>query len=183
MRYSSKKFESLLAAFGPLYSKKDPAHGIGHIRRVYRKSLSLAKKRKVDRRLIMLGALLHGLVRSDEARAKNVLRGTGTPDHEIRKGIGVAIESQADSVPRTIEGKILHDAHLCEGGGYFIAAKCFATARYMGYPLRGTYEWVRKNVIENKKRRCYLPETRIEYARKIRNLKGIWEELAEILRD
>lgn len=164
----------------PLYFGRDPAHGLGHIERIHSKSLSFAKKYKVDGIALSLGAVLHGLVKRKRTKAERILKNNDINNDLIKKGICIALESQADAIPKSMEGKILHDAHLCEGTDFFIVAKCLATATSNGYPLKETYGWVKKNIIANRKRRCYLPEGKQDYTQKIKITKLVWNELARI---
>lgn len=112
-------FHYFLDILAPLYQPKDPAHGIGHIRRIYAKALVFSKGRKPDMAALSLGAALHGLVAERKPEAQGLLLMGGVPAELLEKAMVVAAESQTDAVPKSIEGKILHDAHLCEGGGPF----------------------------------------------------------------
>lgn len=50
----------------------------------------------------------------------NLLKTQNLPEEKINKIVKVAWEFQKDIKPETIEGKILHDAHLIEGGKTFL---------------------------------------------------------------
>ncbi len=174
-------FNDYVRILEPLYSKKDPAHGLGHIRRLYAKSVLFSKKLKADRRVLGLGAALHGVVDERRPEAEQLLLMASIPAGLLENGVTAALESKADAVPETDEGKILHDAHLCEGGDDFLAVKSLATASFRGYPLTESYAWVSENILKNSKRRCYTKKGKAEYARKLRRLKKIWDELGVIL--
>lgn len=176
-------FEKFASMLRPLYSGQDIAHDIGHIKRIHKKALSFAKGYKVDPKALSLGAVLHGVVREQRRDAEAVLRASGVDKNLIQKAVRIAIESQATAIPKSSEGKILHDAHLCEGGDFFIVAKCMATALSNGYPLSETYEWINKNIITNKQRKCHLLKGKREYMRKMGILKAMWKELRIILDD
>lgn len=170
-----------LKALEPLYAKKDPAHGTAHVRRVHSKAMAFAKGKEVDKTVLALGAALHGFISENKAEATQLLLMTGVPADVLEKGVETATESQADALPQSAEGRLLHDAHLCEGGENFIAVKSLATGSFRGYPLQETYRWVMENIIRNKRRRCYTKEGKKDYAKKFRRLKEIWKELGEII--
>jgi uncharacterized protein len=174
-------FNDYLRILEPLYTKKDPAHGLGHIRRVHAKALIFARKRKTDMTVLSLGAALHGAVGDSKPQAEQLLLMAGVPADALEKGIRAAIESQIDSAPETSEGRILHDAHLCEGGDDFLAVKSLSVASFRGYALADSYAWVSENILKNRTRRCYTAEGKAEYARKLRRLREIWGELGEML--
>jgi uncharacterized protein len=115
------------------------------------------------------------------AEAEQLLLMAGIPAEVLEKGVAAALESQAGAVPETPEGKILHDAHLCEGGESFLAVKSLATANFRGYPLGQSYAWVLENIVNNRARRCYTEQGKREYSKKLRRLMEIWEELGGIL--
>ena len=78
-------------------------------------------------------------------------------DNEIEKIVKIAWESQRNKVPETIEGKILHDAHVLEGGKTYLMVKTLITGSIRGQTLKETLEYMNKNVLN--KNKCYLPET------------------------
>jgi uncharacterized protein len=174
-------FKDYLRVLEPLYAKKDPAHGLGHIRRVHAKALIFSRKREADRAVLSLGAALHGVVGDSKPQAEQLLLMDGVPADLLDKGIRTAIESQTYSIPESMEGKILHDAHLCEGGDDFLVVKCLSVASFRGYPIADTYVWVKDKIIGNRSRRCCLPEAKTDYARKLKRLREFWSELGNIL--
>ncbi len=70
----------------------------------------------------------------------------------------IAWESQRSEVPETLEGKILHDAHVLEGGKTYMAVKTLITGSLRNQSLLETLEYLKHNVID--KQQCYLPETK-----------------------
>ena len=60
-------------------------------------------------------------------------------------------------MPETLEGKLLHDAHVLEGGKTYTVVKTLITGSVRGQTLEQTLEFMRNNVIN--KNKCYLPET------------------------
>ena len=75
----------------------------------------------------------------------------------ISKTIKIAWESQRSEIPETIEGKILHDAHVLEGGKTYLVVKTLITGSVRGQSLIETLDFMEKNVLNQNK--CYLPET------------------------
>lgn len=120
MKYSFEKFLSLLAKY---YVEEDAAHDAGHARRIYLKAKKFARKYSANKDILALGTALHGVVEKHGKKAGKTLEKNGVPAKLISSGIEAAFESLVNSKPKTLEGKILHDAHLCEGGRAFIAVK------------------------------------------------------------
>jgi len=56
-----------------------------------------------------------------------------------------------------LEGKILHDAHIIEGGKSYLITKCLITGSVRGQSLLETIDYIETNIID--KAVCYLPET------------------------
>ena len=75
----------------------------------------------------------------------------------IAKTVKIAWESQRSEIPETMEGKILHDAHVLEGGKTYLMVKTLITGSVRGQSLPETLDYMEKNVLD--KNICYLPET------------------------
>ena len=75
----------------------------------------------------------------------------------IAKTIKISWESQRSEVTKTIEGKILHDAHILEGGKTYLIVKTLITGSVRGQSLTETLNFMERNVLD--KNNCYLPET------------------------
>jgi uncharacterized protein len=71
--------------------------------------------------------------------------------------IKISHESQRPEIPEILEGKILHDAHVIEGGETYLITKCLVTGTARGQTLLQTIDFIEKYVLDNNK--CYLPET------------------------
>ena len=78
-------------------------------------------------------------------------------EEKVAKTLKIAWESQRSEIPETIEGKILHDAHVLEGGKTYLIVKTLITGSVRGQSLLDTLNYVEKNVLNQNK--CYLPET------------------------
>lgn len=98
----------------PYYKNKDVMHDLSHIKRFLKKAQTLAEcyKGQVDIRIIVYATYFHGFVYSEETAIRKVLADEGFSSNEIELMIKAAKESQVDAIPETLEGKILHDAHL-----------------------------------------------------------------------
>ncbi len=155
--------ESLLLAFvTPFYEKKDIMHNLDHIRLVIKAidSLLSGGKYNVDYEAIIAAAYFHGFVWSDEESICTWLKGQGESDERINFIIQIAWESQRPNKPETMEGMILHDAHIIEGGETFLITKSLITGSVRGQSLKETVEYIEAHVIG--KNQCYLPEAVIE---------------------
>ena len=121
--------------------ENDSAHDFSHIMRVYRNAELLCKKEKVDSELVLTSVLLHDLVsfkKSDPRnktastksayKAKKILQKFEYDDNEITI-ISDAICDHSfskNTVPKTIEGKILQDADRLDALGAIGIARVFA---------------------------------------------------------
>jgi len=124
--------EELKKFVKPYYDAKDMMHDFSHILRILREAEKLAENYNVDKELLTYGAYLHGIVPKHEKAAKRFLKKQGLPEQRIKQIIQVALESHKEAEPKTIEGKILHDAHLIEGGKTFMIVKSLITGALRG---------------------------------------------------
>ena len=151
--------KALLEFASPYYTDKDIMHNMWHIELVQRmidRILSLSDY-EVDREALKLATYFHGFIYSDEEKIKQWLIEQNYSDEKISKTIKIAWESQRSEIPETIEGKILHDAHILEGGKTYVVVKTLITGSVRGQSLTETLDFMDKNVLNQNK--CYLPET------------------------
>lgn len=151
--------ESLLAFVEPYYADKDIMHNMWHIELVKKKMeeiISLGKY-KVDFECLTLAAYFHGFIYKAENEIRHWLKEQQYTDEIIEKTVLIARESQRSEVPESIEGKILHDAHVLEGGKPYLIVKTLITGSVRGQSLLQTLDYMEKNVLDQNK--CYLPET------------------------
>ena len=151
--------KALLEFVEPYYIDKDIMHNMWHIelvRKMIHKILS-AGSYKVDEECLILAAYFHGFIYTEEAKIKQWLISQNYDDKRISKTIKIAWESQRSEVPETIEGKILHDAHVLEGGKTYLIVKTLITGSVRGQSLPDTLTYMERNVLN--KNKCYLPET------------------------
>jgi uncharacterized protein len=122
----------------PYYNGKDLMHGIKHIERVLKKADNLASKYpQASNDVVFTACCLHGVVYSNEEIVRTFLRSLNIPREQVEKSIIAAFESQVSSVPESLEGKIVHDAHLIEGGKTFLAVKSLVVGTARGQVLGG----------------------------------------------
>jgi uncharacterized protein len=101
------------------YVTKDIMHNLAHIYRIVKLASEIGKSHEHDPKLLAIAAYFHGNIYFRELEIREFLRAKNLPQSDIDRVIKIAWESQKDSHPETIEGKILHDAHLLEGGKNF----------------------------------------------------------------
>jgi len=151
--------QAVLAFAAPYYADKDMMHNMWHIKLVkgmMERILSISKY-PVDRDCLLLAVYFHGFIYQDEQAIRQWLKGQNYGEEKVARILQIAWESQRHEVPRTVEGKILHDAHVLEGGKAYLAVKTLITGSVRGQSLMDTLKYMEENVLD--KNKCYLPET------------------------
>lgn len=151
--------KALLEFVEPYYKDKDIMHNMWHIELVKKmvdKILSISSY-KVDTECLTLAIYFHGFIYRDEENIRLWLTAQDYDEKIIAKTIKIAWESQRNEIPETIEGKILHDAHVLEGGKTYLIVKTLITGSVRRQTLLETLNYMERNVLD--KNRCYLPET------------------------
>lgn len=151
--------KALLEFVSPYYEDKDIMHNMWHIELVQRmvnRILSLCNY-DIDEEALKLAIYFHGFIYSDEEKIRQWLIEQNYNEEKISKTIKISWESQRSEIPETIEGKILHDAHVLEGGKTYLVVKTLITGSVRGQSLIETLDFMEKNVLNQNK--CYLPET------------------------
>lgn len=143
------------------YAAKDVMHNLSHFRRIFRVAQILARDHACDSEMLMLGAYFHGIIYFKQNDAREFLKEQGLSQERIDKVMQIAWESQKESEPKTMEGTILHDAHLIEGGKTFLITKSLVTGTARGQSLEATISYIEKNTLG--KYRCYLPQAQKLY--------------------
>jgi uncharacterized protein len=146
------------------YASRDIVHNLAHIHRLLRLAKEIARSYEHDSALLELSAYFHGNISFKEAEIRQFLKDKQLQQHEIDKVVQVARESQKESHAETIEGKILHDAHLLEGGKTFMITKSLVTGTARGQSLEETLQYLEEKILG--KFECYLPESQRLYAEK-----------------
>lgn len=143
----------------PYYENKDIMHNMWHMELVKKKidEVISVSNYKLNYEYLILAMYFHGFIYSDEKKIRDWLKENKYDDNEIDKIVKIAWESQRNEIPNTIEGKILHDAHVLEGGKTYLMVKTLITGSVRGQTLKETLEYMNKNVLN--KNKCYLPET------------------------
>lgn len=143
----------------PYYADKDIMHNMWHIslvEKMVRKILNIGEY-QVDEECLLLATYFHGFIYKDESAIRKWLYEQNYSDEMVSKVIQIAWESQRREVPVTLEGKILHDAHVLEGGKTYLVVKTLVTGSVRGQSLENTLKYMAQNVLD--KNHCYLPET------------------------
>ncbi len=146
------------------YADKDTMHGLAHIHRLLQLARTLGRSHVHDPEILMLAAYCHGLVYQKEEQLRSYLSQHGITQNMIDQVINAAWESQTDGEPKTIEGILLHDAHLLEGGKTFIITKSLVTGSLRGQTIAQTIAFIEEKVLGQF--RCALPEAQALYEQK-----------------
>jgi uncharacterized protein len=159
------RIEPLLEAFlEPLYARKDTMHDWSHIRRITARAVELAQRLPCDSQLLRIAARLHGVVPEHEPTVRRLLIEHAVPKDAVDRIIEVALESDKAATPRTLVGKLLHDAHLLEGDENFLITKSLITGSARGQSLSETVAYLEDHLGAYQ---CYLPENQAEYERRV----------------
>lgn len=143
----------------PFYSDKDIMHNLWHIELVLKavKKIIALGNYAPDEECLILATCFHGFVYRAEDEIREWLTAHGYTCAQAEKAIEIAWESQRSEVPETLEGKILHDAHVLEGGRTYLVVKTLITGSVRGQTLEQTLAYMKEHVLGTN--RCFLPET------------------------
>ena len=164
VNFSGKQMDRLLEFVAPFYAKKDTMHDLTHIHRVQRKASELANGIDCNEQALGISVFLHGIINTYKEEIKLFLTNIGFERDEIEKLIIISQDSQKESSPESIEGKILHDAHLLEGDKNFIITKCLVTGSARGQSLTESIEYFQNKLLGQ--HRCIFPLNQMEYERR-----------------
>lgn len=128
-------FDNLRDFVKRYYADKDSLEDLDHVQRLLSEARALAADEPYDEDQLIFGAYFHGLIFTDEAEIRNFLFSLGLDRELVIRIMKVAWESGKDAVPETVEGALLHDAHLIEGGKEFQVAKWLMGAVSNGHTL------------------------------------------------
>lgn len=156
MKISEEKLREFSA---PYYADKDIMHNMWHIDLVHRwvDKLIADYNYDVDYDSLLLALYFHGFIYSNQEDIEQWLKTQGMNDEKIAKVVKISWESQRPETPETLEGKLLHDAHVLEGGKTYTIVKTLITGSVRGQTLEQTLDFMKNNVLD--KNKCYLPET------------------------
>ena len=151
--------EEIINFITPYYMDKDIMHNIWHIELVKKKVDQIIEisNYELNYENLILAMYFHGFIYNNEEDIREWLKEREYSQEEIDSIIEIAWESQRNEIPKTIEGKILHDAHVLEGGKTYPVIKTLITGSLRGQSLKETLKYMNENVFN--KNKCYLPET------------------------
>ncbi len=165
----------------PYYESKDLMHDFSHIERILKLAKELSANYQIEYKLLTLGAYFHGIIYQYEDEVVSFLREEGENEENIKNIIVLAWGSQKDREPRTLAAKVLHDAHLLEGGKTFQIVKTLVTGTARGQSLTETLEYLDFHIKSEYK--CYLPESQEAFRQKQQFTIEFYEDLMKNLRD
>lgn len=151
--------QALIEFVEPYYVDKDIMHNMWHIELVKKmvNKIIAGSSYSVDEECLLLATYFHGFIYKDEEIIKQWMREQDYDEAVIAKTVQIAWESQRSEIPKTLEGKILHDAHVLEGGKTYLIVKTLITGSVRGQALLDTIKYMEGQVLD--KNSCYLPET------------------------
>jgi uncharacterized protein len=151
--------KDLLAFVRPYYEGKDIMHDLSHIERILICAEKLVRmgNYQVDMTVLTYAAYFHGIIYISEQKLRTWLMQQELSTDMQHRIITAAWESQTDQVAVTLEGRVLHDAHMLEGGKTFMIVKALITGSLKGQSLQQTIDYIETNA--DKKGTCYLPES------------------------
>lgn len=150
--------DSLMNFVLPYYTTKDIMHDLSHIERVLKyveKLIQETSLTNIDMDILLYATYFHGFIYSDETVITHWLKLQNISSTDIHKILTVAWESQKYKTAKTLEGKILHDAHMIEGGKNYLIVKSLITGSLRGQTLNETITYIENNLIS--KGICYFP--------------------------
>ncbi|MDO4740086.1 MAG: hypothetical protein Q4A66_05400 [Eubacteriales bacterium] len=152
--------KALTQFIAPFYADKDIMHDLWHIELVEKTMHKIVEAGgyQVDEEILALAAAFHGFVYLAEDEIRRWMEEQGYSRDMIDRVVTAAWESQRSEIPQTLEGKILHDAHVLEGGRQYLVVKTLITGSVRGQSLQETLKYMREHVLG--KNECWLPETK-----------------------
>ena len=153
----------ILEFIEPFYSDKDIMHDMTHIERVKFTADELMGVIDYDfnLRVVEYAIYFHGFIYSHESEILGWLKANGFEDSEIDFVVQTAWDSQKENGPRSMEGKLVHDAHMIEGGKTYLIVKSLITGSVRNQSLIETIKYIDSNVLG--KGKCYLAEAQVTY--------------------
>lgn len=166
----------------PFYAERDTLHGLPHIRRVVKKARYLARHHVdgLEPVVLLHAAYLHGLIFQEELRIRRFLQARELPPELTERVVRAAREAHtqatdvvagdgdvmtsSESRSLSVEGAILHDARLLEGGRTFLIASALVRGATRGATLEEIVATIEDQMLG--RFRCYLPAAQRLYAEK-----------------
>jgi len=163
----------------PLYDIKDTMHDWSHINRCFLavQRVIQVNSQQCDMMALIGGLVLHGVIYEEGMDARvNEFLSDKVSGSEIAKIILVSWDSQKESRPETLEGGILHDAHLLEGDDNFLITKTLVTGTARGQKLNQTVKFFFEHVATLKPL-YYFDTTKSEYENRLNRAKKFFSSL------
>lgn len=135
------------------YDKKDEMHNLNHIHRVQFQARMLCEKYFCELEDIKYAIYLHGLEQDQIQQTRQFMEAFGFEAERINAIVSLSKFTQSEHYPSTIEEQIIHDAHVIEGGKYFLSVKSLITGVLRGQSLVETLGKL-QDLVDN--RVCYL---------------------------
>ncbi len=163
-----------------LYAAKDTMHDWSHIVRCFAAVEQIIRHNtlRCNYPLLVAGLILHGIIyeKENEVCITDFLMTRASSAEETARIVHIAWDSQKDSRPETLEGGILHDAHLLEGDENFIITKTLITGTARGQKLDQTVKYFFDNVM-NFKPCFYFEPTAEKYKRRLHRAEEYFSSL------
>jgi len=171
------KLEDIRQFVAPFYGEKDIMHDFTHLERIRVALIDLIKEEplKFDPFIIEAALYFHGIIYAKEAEIRQFLAQIEIATDDIEWIVQVAWESQKETPPVTPEGKLLHDAHLLEGGRNFEIIKSLITGSIRGQSLEETMQYIEQNLLT--KGNCYTEAGKVQYEIMKERTQEIYQEL------
>lgn len=143
----------------PYCNKKDMMHNLCHIDRILESVGRLVKDGKydIDMEIIIYAAYFHEFIDESKEELLNWLITQEISEDRIEKIIKLAMEMHKDEAPNSIEGKVLHDAHMIEGKKTYLVIKALIIGCSKKQTMEETINYI-ENSLANKKN-CCLPQS------------------------
>lgn len=142
----------------PYYEKKDMMHDMSHIKRVMDALDGLCKDDRshdYDEDILPVAVYFHGLIKDHKKDVCEFLQSQNCSQTYINRIVELAQDSLKTSQPSSYEGKLLHDAHMIEGGDAFEIVKSLITGSLRGQSLLETLTYFQNYILNQG--RCYTP--------------------------
>ncbi len=161
-------FERLKERIG----EKDRMHGRAHVERVIARAMEFDDVVRADVDALTLLIIVHGM---DPQEAKMALVEEGVDEGTAGTVIGLMKEREA---PKSLEAKIMHDAHFLEGDSeFFQIHKSLLTSYDRGENLEECVMAVEKIP----KRWAMLSRNESKFAKREQTFRRFFEELSELM--
>jgi uncharacterized protein len=156
-------------------------HDLSHIRRILKVAMQIAQpyESEIDQEVLVYGAYFHGIIDLYKENIIRFLQSQNISHEKINHILEAAKGSLKKIVPQSLEAKILHDAHLLEGGRPFQLIKSMITGSLRGQTLEETISILENRILGNY--RCYLPENEQLYKEREEFTVKVLEEMKPYL--